>query len=141
MVCFFLCKNVFYLAGVNVKVLHLKCFNFLGERVMKKFLALASIMLLASNANAFDLASMANKVQSVAEKTSAKIEEVQTTNENKSVEAQNKIEEKIAELKEKIVNWQSSESADTDATKQAIANAKASIEKLMEQLKALKATR
>lgn len=108
---------------------------------MKKFLALASIMLLASNANAFDLASMANKVQSVAEKTSAKIEEVQTTNENKSVEAQNKIEEKIAELKEKIVNWQSSESADTDATKQAIANAKASIEKLMEQLKALKATR
>ena len=106
---------------------------------MKKLIALLAVSLISSNANAFDLTSMANKVQSAANKASAKIEEVQAKNENKSAEAQSKIEEKIKELKEKIANWQSSDSADTDATKQAIANAKESIEKLMEQLKALKA--
>ena len=83
---------------------------------------------------------MANKVQSAADKASAKIEEAQAKKDAKNEEAQNKIEEKIAELKDKIAKWQSSDSADTDATKQAIANAKASIEKLTEQLKALKAT-
>ncbi len=108
--------------------------------MMKKFIALLAVGLFASNASAFDLASMANKVQSAADKASAKIEEAQAKKDAKNEEAQNKIEEKIAELKDKIAKWQSSDSADTDATKQAIASAKASIEKLTEQLKALKAT-
>lgn len=108
--------------------------------MMKKFIALLAVGLFASNASAFDLASMANKVQSAADKASAKIEKAQAKKDAKNEEAQNKIEEKIAELKDKIAKWQSSDSADTDATKQAIANAKASIEKLTEQLKALKAT-
>ena len=80
-----------------------------------------------------------SKLANKPNKASAKIEEVQAKNDAKNEEAQNKIEEKIKELKDKIANWQSSDSADTDATKQAIANAKESIEKLMEQLKALKA--
>ena len=107
---------------------------------MKKLIALLAISMFASNAGAFDLASMANKVQSAADKASAKIEEAQAKNDAKKEETKSKLEEKIAELKEKIAKWQSSDSADTDATKQAIANAKASIEKLTEQLKALKAT-
>jgi archaellum component FlaC len=105
---------------------------------MKKLIALTAVIFCVNNANAFDLASVANKVQSAADKASAKIEEVQAKNDAKNEEAQNKIEEKIKELKEKIANWQSSDSADTDATKQAIANAKESIEKLMDQLKVLK---
>ena len=106
---------------------------------MKKLIAFIAVILYANSVNAFDLASVASKVQSAANKASAKIEEVQAKNDAKNEEAQNKIEEKIKELKDKIANWQSSDSADTDATKQAIANAKESIEKLMEQLKALKA--
>lgn len=106
---------------------------------MKKILALMAATIVATSANAFDLASFANKVQSAADKANAKIEEAQTKNDTKSAEAQAKIEDKIAELKEKIAKWQSSDSADSEATKQAIANAKASIEKLMAQLKALKA--
>ena len=106
---------------------------------MKKLIALLAVTLIASNASAFDLASMANKVQSAADKANAKIEEAQSKKDAKNEEAQNKIEEKIAELKEKIAKWQSSDSADSEGTMKAIANAKASIEKLTEQLKALKA--
>ena len=106
---------------------------------MKKLIALLAITLIASNASAFDLASMANKVQSAADKASAKIEEAQSKKDAKNEEAQNKIEEKINELKAKIANWQSSGNAESSETQKAIADAKASIEKLTEQLKALKA--
>ncbi|MBE6443270.1 MAG: hypothetical protein E7020_01210 [Alphaproteobacteria bacterium] len=107
--------------------------------MMKKFIALLAITLMASNANAFDLASMANKVQSAADKASAKIEEAQAKKDAKNEEAQNKIEEKIAELKDKIAKWQASDNASSEGTVKAIADAKASIEKLTEQLKSLKA--
>ncbi len=106
---------------------------------MKKFIALLSVAMISSNANAFDLTSVANKVKSVADETSAKIESVQNKSDAKSQEAQNSIKEKINELKEKIANWQSSETAETAETKKAIADAKASIEKLMAQLKVLQA--
>ena len=45
--------------------------------------------------------------------------------------------EKISELKEKIADWQSSENAESSEIQKAIADAKACIEKLMEQLKSL----
>ena len=64
---------------------------------MKKLIAMMAVVLAASNANAFDLAKMANKVQSAADKASAKIEEAQAKNDAKSTEAQAKIEDKIAE--------------------------------------------
>ena len=104
---------------------------------MKKFIAVVALVLLASNANAWDLTSVANKVKSVADETSAKIESVQNKSDEKSQEAQNSIMEKISELKEKIANWQASDNAESSETKKAIADAKASIEKLMTQLKAL----
>lgn len=106
---------------------------------MKRFLVITAIATLFANvANALDIASLANKVQSAADKASAKLEEVQAKNDSKTEEAATKIEDKIAALKEKIANWQSSDSADTEKTKTAIANAKASIEKLVAQLKALR---
>ena len=104
---------------------------------MKKLIAVVALVLLASNANAWDLTSVANKVKSVADETSAKIESVQNKSDEKSQEAQNSIMEKISELKEKIANWQASDNAESSETKKAIADAKASIEKLMTQLKAL----
>ena len=106
---------------------------------MKKIIAMLAVALVTSNANAFDLAKMANKVQSAADKASAKIEEAQAKNDAKSAETQAKIEEKIADLKAKIAKWQDSDTANSEGTLKAIANAKASIEKLTEQLKALKA--
>ena len=45
--------------------------------------------------------------------------------------------EKINELKEKIANWQSSDNAESSEIQKAIADAKARIENLMKQLKAL----
>lgn len=105
---------------------------------MKKLIALLAVTLIASNASAFDLASMANKVQSAADKASAKIEEAQAKKDAKNEEAKSKIEEKIAELKEKIAKWQSSENADSSETMEAIASAKKSIDKLTEQLNALR---
>lgn len=107
---------------------------------MKKFIAALSVALCVSNANAFDLVKMANKVQSAADKASAKIEETQAENNAKAAATQAKLENKIAELKAKITAWQSSDNADSAETIQAIANAKASIKKLTEQLKMLKAT-
>ena len=77
-------------------------------------------------------------VNKSADKANAKIEEVQTKQETEKAKSISKIEEKIATLKEKIAKWQSSDSADTEKTKNAIANAKASIEKLVAQLKALR---
>lgn len=73
---------------------------------MKKFIAVVALVLLASNANALDLASLAGKVKSVADEASAKIESVQNKSDEKSQEAQNSIMEKISELKEKIADWQ-----------------------------------
>lgn len=54
---------------------------------MKKFIALLSVAMISSNANAFDLTSVANKVKSVADETSAKIESVQNKSDAKSQEA------------------------------------------------------
>ena len=104
---------------------------------MKKIVTLIALVLLASNANAWDLASVANKVKSVADETSAKIESVQNKSDEKSQEAQNSIMEKINELKDKIAKWQASDNAESSEIQKAIADAKASIEKLMTQLKAL----
>lgn len=104
---------------------------------MKKIIALLAVALLSSNANALDLASLAGKVKSAADEASVKIEAVQNKSDEKSQEAQNSIMEKIDELKAKIANWQSSENAESSEIQKAIADAKASIEKLMEQLKAL----
>lgn len=106
---------------------------------MKKFLAFLTVAMFATSANALDIVSLANKVQSAADKANAKLEETQAKNDAKSAEAQAKIEEKIASLKEKIANWQSSDTANSSETLKAISDAKASIEKLMTQLKALKA--
>ena len=78
---------------------------------MKKFIALMSVVLINSNANALDLASLAGKVKSVADETSAKIETVQNKSDEKSQEAQNSIMEKINELKAKIAKWQASDNA------------------------------
>jgi len=106
---------------------------------MKKIYAVAAfISLFAGTANALDIASLANKVQSAADKASAKLEEVQAKNDSKTEEAAAKIENKIATLKEKIAAWQSSDNSDCEETQKAIANAKASIEKLVAQLKALR---
>jgi gas vesicle protein len=105
--------------------------------MMKKIVTLVALVLLASNANAWDLASVANKVKSVADETSAKIESVQNKSDEKSQEAQNSIMEKINELKDKIAKWQASDNAESSEIQKAIADAKASIEKLMAQLKAL----
>ena len=105
--------------------------------MMKKIVILVALVLLASNANAWDLASVANKVKSVADETSAKIENAQNKSDEKSQEAQNSIMEKINELKAKIANWQASDNAESSEIKKAIADAKASIEKLMEQLRVL----
>ena len=105
--------------------------------MMKKIVILMALVLLSSNANAWDLTSVANKVKSVADETSAKIENVQNKSDEKSQEAQNSIMEKINELKEKIANWQSSDNAESSEIQKAIADAKASIENLMKQLKVL----
>ena len=105
---------------------------------MKKLLVLIAVVLAANSAHALDIASLANKVQSAADKANAKIEEAQTKQETEKAKSISKIEEKIAVLKEKIAKWQSSDSADTEKTKTAIADAKASIEKLLAQLKALR---
>ena len=104
---------------------------------MKKVIALVAVALFASNANAFDLTSLAGKVKSVADETSAKIESVQNKSDEKSQEAQNSIMEKIEALKAKIAEWMASDNAESSETQKAIAEAKASIEKLMEQLKVL----
>lgn len=104
---------------------------------MKKIIVLLAVALLSSNANAWDLAEVANKVKSVADETSAKIESVQNKSDEKSQEAQNSIMEKINELKDKIAKWQASDNAESSQIQKAIADAKASIEKLMTQLKAL----
>ena len=110
--------------------------------VMKKIILLsATALLMSSNANALDLTSLAGKVKSVADEASAKIESVQNKSDEKSQEAQNSIMEKINELKEKIANWQASDNAESSEIQKAIADAKASIEKLMEQLKVLKASK
>ncbi len=105
---------------------------------MKNLIAFLTVFMFINTASAFDLASMANKVQSAADKASAKIEEVQEKTEEKSSEKAEQIEDKIEELQEKIADWQSSDSANSSETLQAIANAKASIEKLLAQLKALR---
>ncbi len=104
---------------------------------MKKLLAILAVAISATSANALDIASLANKVQSAAEKASAKIEESQASTEAQKAEARSKIEDKIAALKTKIADWQASDSANSSETLQAIAKAKESIEKLMQQLKAL----
>ena len=105
---------------------------------MKKILAFLIVAIFATSANALDIESLANKVQSAADKANAKLEEAQAKNDAKSAEAQEKIEEKIARLKEKIANWQASDSADSSETLKAIREAKASIEKLIAQLKVLR---
>ena len=105
---------------------------------MKKIITLLAVALLSSNANALDLGSLAGKVKSVADETSAKIESVQNKSGEKSQEAQNSIMEKINELKEKIAKWQASDDADSESTMKAISEAKESIAKLTEQLKVLK---
>ena len=105
---------------------------------MKKLLTLLTAVMFANSANALDIVSLANKVQTVADKANAKIEEAQTKKDAKSTEAQEKIEEKIASLKEKIANWQSSDTANSSETLKAINDAKASIEKLIAQLKVLR---
>ena len=104
---------------------------------MKKYLIGLSVLLCATSANAFDIAGLASKVQSAAEKASAKLEETQASTETQKADARSKIEEKIADLKEKIANWQASDNANSSETLQAIAKAKESIEKLVQQLKAL----
>ena len=105
--------------------------------MMKKIVILMALVLFASNANAWDLASVANKVKTAADETSAKIESVQNKSDEKSQEAQNSIMEKINELKAKIAKWQASDNAESSEIQKAIADAKASIEKLMTQLKTL----
>ena len=105
---------------------------------MKKLLAFLTVAMFANSANALDIVSLANKVQTAADKANSKLEEVQNKNDAKSLETQEKIEAKIAELKTKIANWQSSDTANSSETLTAIANAKASIEKLMTQLKLLR---
>ena len=77
------------------------------------------------------------KLESAAEKASAKIEESQASTEAQKAEARSKIEDKIAALKTKIADWQASDSANSSETLQAIAKAKESIERLVQQLKAL----
>ena len=104
---------------------------------MKKIIVMLAVVLISSNANAFDLSSFAEKVKSVADETGAKIESVQNSSDEKSQEAQNSIIQKINELKEKIANWQASDNAESSEIQKAIADAKASIENLMSQLKAL----
>ena len=76
-------------------------------------------------------------LKAAADETSAKIESVQNKSDEKSQEAQNSIMEKINELKAKIAKWQASDNAESSEIQKAIADAKASIEKLMTQLKAL----
>ena len=71
--------------------------------MMKKIVILMALVLLSSNANAWDLTSVANKVKSVADETSAKIENVQNKSDEKSQEAQNSIMEKIAPI-ESVIN-------------------------------------
>ena len=105
---------------------------------MKKIILLSAVLLMSSNVNALDLGSLAGKVKSVADEASAKIESVQNKTDEKSQEAQNSIMEKINELKAKIAEWMASDNAESSETQKAIADAKASIEKLMEQLKVLK---
>ncbi len=104
---------------------------------MKKFLTILAVALIATSANALDIASLAGKVQSAADKASAKIEEAQAKNDAKTAETKSKIENKIADLKEKIAKWQSSDNANSVETLQAIAKAKESIARLTAQLKAL----
>ncbi|MBQ9731876.1 MAG: hypothetical protein IJV97_02165 [Alphaproteobacteria bacterium] len=106
---------------------------------MKKILVFLTLVMFANSANALDIVSLANKVQSAADKANAKIEEAQAKKDAQSLEAQEKIENKIADLKAKIANWQASDTANSSETLKAISDAKASIEKLMAQLKALKA--
>ena len=96
-----------------------------------------SLVMLAGNANAWDLSEVAGKVKSVADEASAKIESVQNKSDEKSQEAQESILKKISALKEKIAKWTASDNAESSETQKAIADAKASIEKLMAQLKAL----
>ena len=104
---------------------------------MKKIVILIALVLFASNANAWDLASLAGKVKTAVDETGAKIESVQNKSDEKSQEAQNSIMEKINELKAKIAKWQASDNAESSEIQKAIADAKASIEKLMTQLKTL----
>jgi len=104
---------------------------------MKKLFAFLSIFMFATSANAVDIIALANKAQTAAEEASAKLEKIQSQDKNTTLEAQKKIETKIEKLKTKIAKWQSSDDVNTDETQKAIANAKASIEKLMAQLKAL----
>ena len=104
---------------------------------MKKLLAILAVTLSATSANAFDVADLANKVQSTVEKASTKIKESQDSTEAQKAKTRSEIENKIADLKEKIANWQASNTANSPETLQAIAKAKESIEKLVQQLKAL----
>ena len=54
---------------------------------MKKLLALLAVVLAANSAYALDIASLANKVQSAADKANAKIEEAQTKQETEKAKS------------------------------------------------------
>lgn len=107
---------------------------------MNKFLSAAAVALIVvcgGNAAAWDIVEAAGKVQSAADKAGAKIDEAKLKNSAKSESYKAQLEEKIADLKGKIEKWQSGGNAKSSETQEAIANAKASIERLNAKLKAL----
>ena len=89
------------------------------------------------NAMAWDITEAANKIQSAADKASAKIDEAKLKNSAKSEAYKTDLEEKIAALKAKIEKWQAGDDAKSSEKLAAIAEAKASIERLKAKLKAL----
>lgn len=107
---------------------------------MKKLLSalvIASGAFAAANAMAWDVTTAATKVQKAADEASAKIDEAKLKNNAKSESYKLQLEEKIKDLKAKIEKWQSDGDVKSSEKQEAIANAKASIERLNAKLKAL----
>lgn len=86
---------------------------------------------------AWEVATAADAVQKVADKTSAKIDKAKLKNIESTEEYKAQLEDKIANLKAKIEKWQSSDELQNSETQEKIANARASIERLNAKIKAL----
>ncbi len=99
----------------------------------------AAILMLAyaGNVAAWEVATAADAVQKVADKTSAKIDKAKLKNIESTEEYKAQLEDKIANLKAKIEKWQSSDELQNSETQEKIANARASIERLNAKIKAL----
>lgn len=100
-------------------------------------LAIVLAVVMAANVKAWDVTSAASKVQKAADEASAKIDAAKLKNNAKSEKYKSQLEEKIKDLKTKIEKWQSDGDAKSSEKQEAIANARASIERLNAKLKAL----